>query len=229
MSKKAKTIIITVICTIAILGAGAAFTISKAKEKIEQNVDVYQTATVSKGELKVSVSSSGIVVPENKIKPDYDNLEFELTVDEIDVVNLKKGQTVNIDINAFPDKKFKGKIESIADVGNTANGVTTYGVIVSFDKTINGLKAGMTGTGTITTEKKDNILYIPIEAINQNDSGENYVIIPSTKEEKIVKTGIHNDDSIQITEGLSSGDEVQLPTLVKKQTNGFPPMMNSSK
>lgn len=226
MSKTAKKIIIAIVCAVIVVGAGASFIVSKEKAKANQNVEIYQTAKVEKGELKVSVSSSGIVVPENKTNPDYDDLEFELTVDEIDVVNLKENQTVNIDLNAFPDKTFKGKIESISDIGNTVNGVTTYTVVVSFDKNIKGLKAGMTGTGTITTEKKDDILYVPIEAINQDDSGKNYVIIPSTNEKKFVTTGIHNDDYIQIKQGLSNGDEVQLPTLVNNKNTGFPMMDN---
>ena len=140
MSKTAKKIIVAIICAVIVVGVGASFAVSKSKEKANQNVEVYQTAKVEKGEIKVSVSSSGIVVPENKANPDYDNLEFELTVDEIDVVNLKEYQTVNIDFNAFPDKTFKGKIESISDVGNTVNGVTTYTVIFLLIRVLKDLK-----------------------------------------------------------------------------------------
>ena len=225
MKKNSKKILTIVICIIFAVGAYVTYSSIESKNNKKANEDVYETAKVKSGEIKVTVSSSGIVVPKNLRNPDYNDLQFQLTVDEMDIVNLKKDQTVNIEINAFPDKVFKGTIKNIAETGTTVNGVTTYPVLVTFDKKIDGLKSGMTGTSTITTEKKNNILYVPIDAINQKEDGENYVIDPSNGEEKTVKTGIHNDDSIQITEGLKEGDEVRLPTLVKKSSNGFPPMM----
>ena len=212
MKKNSKKILTIVICIIFAVGAYVTYSSIESKNNKKADEDVYETAKVKSGEIKVTVSSSGIVVPKNLRNPDYNDLQFQLTVDEMDIVNLKK-------------EVFKGKIKDISETGTTVNGVTTYPVLVTFDKKIDGLKNGMTGTSTITTEKKNNILYVPIDAINQKENGENYVIDPSNGEEKTVKTGIHNDDSIQITEGLKEGDEVRFPTLVKKSSNGFPPMM----
>ncbi|MEG1001786.1 efflux RND transporter periplasmic adaptor subunit [Clostridium sp.] len=225
MNKSTKRILLILLLIVLLIGGYLTYSKVQSNDIKNNNSNIYETAKVSRGELKVSVSSFGLVVPQNINNPNYDHLQFTLTVDEMDIVNLKNNQRVNIDINAFPDKTFKGKIKSIPNFGSTVNGVTTYSVIVTFDEEIKGLKSGMTGTSTITTNKKDNILYIPIDAITQNDNGDNYIIIPSTGKEQFVKTGIHNDDYIEILEGINEGDSVRLPTLLNKETKGFSPMM----
>ncbi|MGL4570683.1 MAG: efflux RND transporter periplasmic adaptor subunit [Clostridium sp.] len=225
MKKPIKRMLILLLLIALLIGGYFTYSKVRSNDIKKQNSNIYETANVSRGELKVSVSSSGLVVPQSITNPNYNYLQFSLTVDEMDIVNLKKNQIVNIEINAFPDKVFKGKIKSIPNFGTTVNGVTTYSVIVIFDNEIKGLKSGMTGTSTITTDKKDNILYVPIDAINQNDNGDTYIIVPSTEKEQFVTTGIHNDDSIEIIEGLSEGDEVRLPTLLHKETKGFYPMI----
>ncbi|WP_194190761.1 efflux RND transporter periplasmic adaptor subunit [Clostridium chrysemydis] len=226
MNKSIKNIIITVVIGVIAIGGVSYVALSKSKDSKDKNTNVYQTATVEKGNLKVQVSASSVAVPKNKVNPDFKDLELQMSVDELDVVNLKKDQTVNIDINAFPDKTYKGKIEDISEKGNVLNGVTSYPVTVSLDKDIKGLKDGMTGTCTITTENKKDTLFVPIEAINIKDDGTNYVINPEDSKEIKVTTGIHNDDYIEITKGLNKGDKVQLPTLAKTSNQMAPPFMN---
>lgn len=227
MSKKVKTIIIPILSAAIIIGSLAAFALPKANASKDKTTTIYQTATVEKGDLKVDVSASAIAIPCNIINPNYNDLEFQMSVDELDVVNLKKDQIVNIDINAFPDKSYKGKIESISDKGNVVNGVTSYLVIVSLDKDIKDLKDGMTATCTITTNHKKDALFIPLEAINFKDDGRKYIINPENSEEIEVSTGIYNDDYIEVTKGLKEGDKVQLPSIQKNSNALTPPFMNN--
>lgn len=226
MNKSIKNIIITIVIGVIAIGGVSYAALSKSKDSKDKNNNVYQTATVEKGDLKVQVSASSVAVPKNQANPDFKDLELQMSVDELDVVNLKKNQTVNIDINAFPDKTYKGKIEDISEKGNVVNGVTSYPVTVSLNKDIKGLKDGMTGTSTITTENKKDVLFVPIEAINLKDDGTAYVINPEDSKEIKVTTGIHNDDYIEITKGLNKGDKVQLPTLAKTSNQMAPPFMN---
>lgn len=226
MNKSIKNIIITVVIGVIAIGGVSYAALSKSKDSKDKNTNVYQTATVEKGNLKVQVSASSVAVPKSQVNPDFKDLKLQMSVDELDVVNLKKDQTVNIDINAFPDKTYKGKIEDISEKGNVVNGVTSYPVTVSLNKDIKGLKDGMTGTSTITTENKKDVLFVPIEAINLKDDGTAYVINPEDSKEIKVTTGIHNDDYIEITKGLNKGDKVQLPTLAKTSNQMAPPFMN---
>lgn len=166
----------------------------------------------------------------------YDDLQVTVQVDELDVPKVKIGQTASLKINAFPDTTYTGKVTSIANEGTVSNGVSTFDVTVHIDKPTN-LKVGMTAEASILVESKDNVLYVPIEAVH-TANGQKIVIVAAkspdgnedTVKRQIVKTGIHNEDYVEITEGLEEGTLVQLPKIATDNSNNggmrFGGMMN---
>jgi multidrug efflux pump subunit AcrA (membrane-fusion protein) len=155
----------------------------------------------------------------------YKELQTVVQIDELDVSKIKKKQSVNLTINAFPDQVFTGKVSAISEEGTSANGVSTFDVTIHIDKT-DQLKVGMTTEARILTESKDDTLYVPLEAVYKSNN-EKYVMInakstesnASGTEKKIVKTGLANEDYVEITYGLSEGDMVNLPQLAKASTS----------
>jgi HlyD family secretion protein len=163
---------------------------------------------------QVNVSGGDIVNPNQALLSIFDNKNFYTTisVDETDVPNLKIGQKANIKVNAFPDTSFTGTVKDISQQGTYSNGVSTFNVIIYFDK-INNIKSGMSAEASIITASKNNVLAVPIEAI-RDMNGKKFVILSSDdgkRKMQQVQIGINNGKMVQIVEGLTKGQEVQLP------------------
>lgn len=74
-------------------------------------------------------------------------------MDELDIPNIKKDQEVKVTVTALPDKTYTGKVKEIAEQGQVQNGVSSFSVIISLDKT-DDLKAGMTADASILVNEK---------------------------------------------------------------------------
>jgi HlyD family secretion protein len=152
---------------------------------------------------------------------DYSGLQTAVQIDELDISKIQKGQTVNLKVSAFPDEKYTGKVTDIAREGTSSNGISTFTVTITIDKIAN-LKVGMSVEASILTESKQNVIYVPLDAVHSSN-GKKYVYVVSSNDtsnttKKTVETGIANEDYVEITEGLSAGDTVQLPKLAKANT-----------
>jgi HlyD family secretion protein len=174
---------------------------------------------------------------------DYNNLEMVVNVDELDISKVKVGQTAKIDVSALTDKEFTGTVTSVSKEANESesSSVAQYAVNVTINEP-EGIKVGMTAEAVITTESKENVVTVPIEAV-QTQGDQYYVQVPasegatSTTEteqqeqtgsesgtdeqtnaapqgtQKTVEIGLQNEEVAEIISGLSEGEEVILPTL----------------
>ncbi|GGE33845.1 hypothetical protein GCM10011391_10670 [Pullulanibacillus camelliae] len=159
----------------------------------------------------------------------YQSLNTVIQVDELDIPEVKVGQSVNVTVNAFPDKTYTGKVTAIAKEGTVNNGVSTFDVTVHLTSSKN-LKAGMTTTAEIITSKKDNVLYVPVDAVHKNGAT-SYVLVSEANsnndvndnvsgvKQVKVETGTHNDSYVEIKSGLQEGQVVQLPQIERSQSN----------
>ncbi|MGJ7911014.1 efflux RND transporter periplasmic adaptor subunit [Neobacillus sp. LXY-1] len=156
----------------------------------------------------------------------YTDLQTVVQVDELDIPKVKVGQTASLTISAYPDTTYTGKVTAVADEGSSESGSSTFDVTIHIDNPAN-LKVGMSSEASILTDSKDQALYVPVDAVHTSNN-EKYVIVTSgntsTSEQKTVKTGIANDEYVEITEGVSEGETVQLPELSSSsssQSQGF--------
>ena len=146
---------------------------------------------------------------------DLSEVTFEMSVDELDVGRVKVGQTVNVTADAIEGKTFTGKVTNISLQSSQSNGVTNYPVTVTLDE-VGDLLPGMNVDGTIILDQVDDALMIPVDSLMRGNRV--YVKddsvtrqqgnIPAGFKAVDVETGISNDDYVQITSGLSEGDEV---------------------
>lgn len=158
---------------------------------------------------------------------DYENLQTVVQVDELDITKIKKKQTVSITVSAYPDTIFTGKVTDIAAEGTSANGTSTFDVTIHIDQPKN-LKVGMSTEASILTESKENALYVPVDGVYTSNN-EKYVVVTSTSTEassasstsqqKTVKTGISTDDYVELTEGVTAGETIQLPALATSSSS----------
>lgn len=97
---------------------------------------------------------------------DLSNLQVVVPVDELDVTKVKVGQEAVVTVEAMPAKEYKASVSKIALEGSSTGGVSTYDVTLKINET-EGLKPGMTANAEIIAEQKENVLLLPVEAIQK--------------------------------------------------------------
>lgn len=141
-------------------------------------------------------------------------------IDEVDIFSVELGQPAKVVMDAMLDDVFMGTVTKISTVGTSQSGVTTYPVTILLDVTDTPLLGGMNATGNIVTEVSENVLLIPLEAL-QERGDELYVYLYDSQnpveqptdgqalgEIRVVTTGISDGVNVEITSGLQEGDEV---------------------
>jgi HlyD family secretion protein len=100
-------------------------------------------------------------------------IQAELKVDETDIVNLSLGDIAEVRIDALPNDVFEG---TVTEIGNSpiqssslSQEARDFKVIVTLSNPSPKLRPGMSCTGDITTESRENVLVIPIQALTVRD------------------------------------------------------------
>lgn len=164
-------------------------------------------------------------------------------VDETDIGSVKVGQKATFTVDTYTDKTFTATVSKISqtDVTNSWNvnssnssstpSVIYYYVTLDVDDPENLLLPAMTARVDIVTAEKDNALVVPISALKTDSSG-SYVMLVNGKEQekRYVSTGIYSDEYVEITDGLTDGDELAITYKAKSSSSskdkmGGPPPM----
>ena len=147
---------------------------------------------------------------------DPTQVRIDGTVDETDLPKLAVGQAATVTFDALPGTTLNGKVIAISPSGTATQGVVSYLVSVSVDSTGKTLPAGMSATISITTDRKDNVLLLPLRAVQTRGQTHTVQLLPADKnakpEVKQVEIGSQNDTDVEITSGLKPGDQVIIPT-----------------
>lgn len=147
----------------------------------------------------------------------------EITLNEIDVAKIQLGQKATISFDAVEDLTITGRVIEIDTIGTVSQGVVTYNVKIAFDTQDERIKPGMSVSADIITDVGQDVLLVPNSAIKQEG---NIQYVEILKEggvvRQTVKTGISNDLSTEIIDGLEEGVEVitgQISTLSSTQSS----------
>ncbi|MCP4581705.1 MAG: efflux RND transporter periplasmic adaptor subunit [candidate division Zixibacteria bacterium] len=100
---------------------------------------------------------------------DLSEIVVKADVDETDIARLALEQGVEIALDAFPDTTFKGMITEIGNAakisGSFQNEVTNFEVTILITDDVEGIKPGMNATVDITTNTREDVIKIPIQAV----------------------------------------------------------------
>ncbi|EPR67830.1 efflux RND transporter periplasmic adaptor subunit [Cyclobacterium qasimii] len=167
---------------------------------------------------------------------DLSKMEIRVNVNENDIVRISMSDTTLIEVDSYSStgKKFTGVVTAIA---NSANEKVSTDAVTEFEVRIRIIndsykdlvtkenpfpfRPGMTASVEIITDKKVNVLAIPLAAVTVRASqviesgdgkGNMKELVFLKKEDKAVvqevKTGISDFENIEILEGLEEGQEV---------------------
>ena len=146
------------------------------------------TATISGTITAVSAAAGDSVNLSSVIAEiaNYDSLEIVVGIDELDISQVKLGQTAVVTVEALDSKAYDGKVVDIADEGTSSNGVATFDVTIALASSEN-LKSGMSAEASIQVEKKENVLMLPIDAVQS--VGNRYMVLLPTSSSTSTQTG----------------------------------------
>lgn len=170
------------------------------------------------------------------------SMEVEVDVNENDIVKVAIGDSTNVEVDAYLRREFKGIVTSIANSAEsalTADQVTNFKVKVrilpgSYADLLEGkpenfspFRPGMTATVDIITNKRKQVLGVPISSIvikTDTTSGGSskratdllnnerfecvFIKVGEEAKLKVIETGIQDSQYIEIIKGIEEGDEV---------------------
>lgn len=159
---------------------------------------VEKNETVSRGEPVVVLNSS-------------QNLEVHVSVPEILVTDIKKGDEVTVKFDALPGRFFIG---NVTEVGITSEAGTTFQVTIELTGAPSEVRSGMSAEAQFMfyePERLDRIYVPPIAVFGRG--GENYVYLVSpvdskigVVEKRIVKVGSLSNAGLEILDGIKNGE-----------------------
>ncbi|WP_440255899.1 efflux RND transporter periplasmic adaptor subunit [Candidatus Avelusimicrobium sp.] len=153
----------------------------------------------------VTVSTPvALVVNQEKVRVAVD-------IPERYIGEIYKGQPATLRVDALPGKEFEAKLTIISPVVDS----TSRAVAVEFyaDNTKGLLKSGMFAKVDITLSEKTNAVSVSKQSVyTDEETNETYVFVPSadgkTAVRRNVKTGFINSNHLEVSEGLSAGEQV---------------------
>jgi HlyD family secretion protein len=151
-------------------------------------------------------------------------LEVRVSVGENDIVKVNIGDSADITVDAYNNRKFKGRVTKISNSTTTSSGsivtsndVTSYEVRIrldvdSYKDLIDPTKPkkfpfrpGMNASADIKTKRHDNVLSIPINSVNARVKGSDKSMADRKKEEEEKKP----EDNPMSTDPAVASDELE--------------------
>jgi HlyD family secretion protein len=121
---------------------------------------------------------------------DMSIVEGEMEVDETDVPHVKLGQKASLTFDAYPEKKFEGKVTEIGGSPITKSALGTDSSAVNFKVKVqvenppSNIRPGFSVSGKIETDRREAALAIPIPALVVADPASLERAKPAKKEAK---------------------------------------------
>ena len=149
-----------------------------------------------------------------------DEKQMVISVDELDIISVQAGQNVDIAMDAIEDKTYPATVTKVSQIGTASGGVTVYNVTL----TVEGdeqLRFGMNGTATVHIEERNDVLLVPLTALNSS-RGQSYVWVKGENASAdepgvrtMVETGLSDENYAQVVSGLNEGDVI----LITREAN----------
>lgn len=189
---------------------------------------------------------------------DMSTINVEVNVDETDITNIKKEQKAKVKVDALGETEIEGQVVEISQTAQTKSGQTiaqtttggssstqeakdfkvTIRLINMSEDIRNRLRPGMSATAVISTDRRENIITVPILAVIERDPNQlksaqgakpaaptptpaadqnpknkkpikGVLVIENNKAVFTpVETGVNGENDIEIKSGLKEGQEI---------------------
>ena len=193
-----------------------------------------ESAEIRLEKMKVDVPISGVIVtlthytPNSPIQQgsplatimDYSRMYVDISLPENTMMEIKTGQKVQITNYSLANDTLSGTITELSPAIDV--NTRTYLGKVRFNNPKLLIRPGMFVKTLIKVNQKDDIIVIPKEVIISDQRGKRvFVVQENTAFERIIETGIENEDMIEVIGGLEENERLVI--------KGFETLRNKSK
>jgi len=146
--------------------------------------------------------------------PDLSVMISKTYVNEVDVRKIQPGQYVEVGLDAFPEKKFTGRVIKVANVGEQRpnSDAKVFQVNVELDGRDDLLRPSMTTSNKIIISTVESAVFVPLECLHSQHDSITYVYKKeglSVKKQE-VQIGDNNMAEVIILNGIEEGDKLYL-------------------
>ena len=136
--------------------------------------------------------------------------QVEVNIPEVDIGQVSLEDLCRIDLDAFSEEQFSGKVIKIDPAETVIAGVVYYKTIISLNSEDPKIRPGMTANVIVVTESKENVLTIPQRAIFEKDGKKFVRIVEGENLKEIeIQSGLKGvQGEVEIISGLKEGDKV---------------------
>jgi len=147
--------------------------------------------------------------------------EVKARFSEADTAKIQPGQAAKVEFESL-GQQLTARVVRIDAIETVVANVVTYTVTLLLDKKLDQIKPGMTGNVDVIIGDKENVLRLPVTAINPRNGRATVQVLgkDGKLEARQVTTGLKGDDDVEITSGLDVGDKVVVSAAGGKQAAG---------
>lgn len=150
--------------------------------------------------------------------PDMAKLAVDVQIHESHIKKIHLGQKALITVDAVPDQTLTGTVSKVAvlpdsNASRYNPSLKVYPSTITIEGAHEWLKPGMNAKVEIIVNELDDVVYIPVQSIFVEDD-RHYVFVDlgGTKSRRPVIIGEHNDEFIEIVDGVEEGESILLNT-----------------
>ncbi len=187
-------------------------------KQAQRRIDQTRIMAPVDGQISVVNIKTGEMVGNLAVISMVDTAQYaiDITVDEVDIAQVKVGQEVQVTLDALANTPVKGSVQRINPTSTMVNGVVSYVVRVvialdsasAADSASASLRAGMTARTNITVDRRADVLQAPNWAIRTDaQTGKTFLSVKNgnSKEQVEVKLGARSDTYSEVLSGAQPG------------------------
>ena len=173
------------------------------------------------------------------IAQDISKMKITADISEADIGQIRTGQNVEFNVDAFPNETFHGKVAQVRKSPTTTQNVVTYQTIIAVENPQQKLFPGMTADVSILVQERQNALRAVNAALRFSPPSNAkfsapppkqieraaqlaYVLLADgiTLEPRVVHTGATDGVNTEILDGLAAGDRMVTASATAKASTG---------
>jgi HlyD family secretion protein len=205
-----------------------ALQIEQAEQAVRQAATTLQVARLRLAQTVITAPYAGIVASVNiKVSEpagpgapalvliDDSRFHLDVTVDEVDVAQLKVGQGVSITIEALPGVALDGRVGQLAPIATVQGGLVNYTVRLLLDSTSAPVRTGMSATAQVVVAEVHDVVLVPNWAIRRDRrTGQVYASLERNEAlvEVPIVSGLRGESYTEARSGVGAGDVAAIST-----------------
>ena len=217
-----------------VLKAPVGGTVASVTGKVGDTVSGTSSSGGSGGGSSSSSSSSSSTLSGFVVITNPTGMEVSADFSEADALKLKAGQAATVTLNAQSSTVLNAKLLSISSLpvssssgsggGGSSSSAVQYAALLAITSDTSSLRTGLSASVQVVTGSATNALFVPTAAVTGTGAASSVTVVAAdgTTKRQTVTVGVEGDTDVQITNGVTEGEKVQLTVVASTGSGGFP-------